>query len=346
MGANGNRGRWRWHEGSVSRRKAHFELRHGSIDNGGWDQWLPVALVGPPAHGVFPVQILLSRTKRAHAEALGDAVRELDFYLVAKDEKDPWAYAQYHCNTAANAYSTVHWSFNPGSMLNGSRTLATCRRFLQLCRSRLNREACEDLAWYEYDRPKRVTARALFESYAWALLVSGISRRSARTWASRTKFWDIFTVENCRRYSATALTRKVGISSRNKFGRKLRALHGLGRSVAGLSPKRVAARYFGGETRTSRLGELHARLLKDQLPLVQMPSARFIIRNLGGELIKDDRWLEAIRRHFGCSFSDLEAAGRSLRWKRGKVDLVVWCYCEQEVKSTRQLRRHLQALKL
>jgi hypothetical protein len=77
-----------------------------------------------------------------------------------------------------------------------------------------------------------------------------------------------------------------------------------------------------------------------------MTSARFIIRNLGGELIKDDRWLEAIRRHFGCSFADFEQAGRSLRWELGKVDLVVWCYCEQEIRSTSRLGRHLQALKL
>jgi hypothetical protein len=41
------------------------------------------------------------------------AKKELDFYLVEKGEMNPWAYAQYHCSTAANMYSTVHWSYFP-----------------------------------------------------------------------------------------------------------------------------------------------------------------------------------------------------------------------------------------
>jgi hypothetical protein len=42
-----------------------------------------------------------------------DVHKELDFYLVEKNEPDPWAYAIYHCNTGANMYSTVHWSYFP-----------------------------------------------------------------------------------------------------------------------------------------------------------------------------------------------------------------------------------------
>jgi len=41
------------------------------------------------------------------------AGRELDFYLVEKGGANPWAYAKYHCNTAANMYSSVHWSYFP-----------------------------------------------------------------------------------------------------------------------------------------------------------------------------------------------------------------------------------------
>ncbi|MFH0818047.1 MAG: hypothetical protein V1909_05450, partial [Candidatus Micrarchaeota archaeon] len=44
---------------------------------------------------------------------LADARYELDFYLVEKDEPDPWAYALYHCNTGANMFSRVHWSYFP-----------------------------------------------------------------------------------------------------------------------------------------------------------------------------------------------------------------------------------------
>jgi hypothetical protein len=39
------------------------------------------------------------------------AREELDFYLVEKNEADPWAYAVYHCNTGTNLYSLIHWSY-------------------------------------------------------------------------------------------------------------------------------------------------------------------------------------------------------------------------------------------
>ncbi len=41
------------------------------------------------------------------------ARKSLDFYLVGLNKPDPWAYAIYHCNTAANMYSEVHWSYFP-----------------------------------------------------------------------------------------------------------------------------------------------------------------------------------------------------------------------------------------
>lgn len=41
--------------------------------------------------------------------------KELNFYLVEKGEKDPWQYAIYHCGTASNIYSDVHWGYFPGA---------------------------------------------------------------------------------------------------------------------------------------------------------------------------------------------------------------------------------------
>jgi hypothetical protein len=37
----------------------------------------------------------------------------LDFYLVERRERNPWAYAIYHCGTGSNMYSKVHWSYFP-----------------------------------------------------------------------------------------------------------------------------------------------------------------------------------------------------------------------------------------
>ena len=60
----------------------------------------------------------MSPDKPSHEQMINAARRELDFYLVEHPKEfpgtgDPWGYAIYHCNTAANMYSKVHWSYFP-----------------------------------------------------------------------------------------------------------------------------------------------------------------------------------------------------------------------------------------
>ena len=88
-------------------------MRYGSADHAGWDSWTRVALVGYKARHTFTVQFLLEANTPEHADMLRAVRRELDFYLVELAEHEPWGYAQYHCGTASNIYSDVHWSFFP-----------------------------------------------------------------------------------------------------------------------------------------------------------------------------------------------------------------------------------------
>jgi hypothetical protein len=51
----------------------------------------------------------------AAAEIRAAVIREIEFYLIELEKPDPWAYALYHCGTASNIYSQVHWCFvRPG----------------------------------------------------------------------------------------------------------------------------------------------------------------------------------------------------------------------------------------
>ena len=95
---------WSWAEREVAREQPHLMLSHDEHD-------APVALVGAPVGGIFPVQFLVSRGSddEVMRRVVADTVRELDYYLIELGEPDPWAYAGYHCGTAANLYSRVHW---------------------------------------------------------------------------------------------------------------------------------------------------------------------------------------------------------------------------------------------
>lgn len=115
---------WKWTTGVVDTNKDHFKLWHGKRSRqdskGRIYQYAktPVALLARGPGKSFVVQFLLtaSSTDKRVAEALKDVRRELDFYLIelsTPDRPAPWAYAQYHCSTLANFYSTIHWAWCP-----------------------------------------------------------------------------------------------------------------------------------------------------------------------------------------------------------------------------------------
>ena len=104
---------WRWEKGLVDERKEHIDLSYGNAGEMPYENWEPIARIGKPDKNVFAVEWLVIKDSPEHQEMLDDAQQELDFYLIEKNEPDPWGYAIYHCNTGANMYSSVHWSYFP-----------------------------------------------------------------------------------------------------------------------------------------------------------------------------------------------------------------------------------------
>ena len=217
-------------------------------------------------------------------------------------------------------------------------------KLLRYCESKLSSEAKKDLRWYDAGRPKRVSVQSFFHAYARALLVSGIGATAADTWAKNHRFFEIFTLENCKRRTATALLRAVGQEPNNVRGSKLTAIHALGHELASLTPRQAADRYFSGTLLSSELGERHVPEL-DKLRFVAPTNARFILLNMGAEeLLKCDTWLTAFMHYFRCDVQALKQAGRKLGWKLGRVDRVLWWYCKQEIRSSKNLPAHFRKL--
>lgn len=72
-----------------------------------------VAVVAPARRGRFTVQVLMPDDRPTVSTIIGKAIGEIEFYLYELHERDPWAYAVYHCGTTANAFSDVHWTYFP-----------------------------------------------------------------------------------------------------------------------------------------------------------------------------------------------------------------------------------------
>ena len=97
---------WKWIQGQVDTTQDHFKLRYGEDPTA-------VALVGRGEEFTFIVQFLEDHF--GDIKRLKAVTSDLDYFLIELKERDPWLYAQYHCSTASNLYSGVHWGFYPRS---------------------------------------------------------------------------------------------------------------------------------------------------------------------------------------------------------------------------------------
>jgi hypothetical protein len=102
---------WAWRDGVVDTAKEYFELRYRLASDHETSDTLLVARVSPPTGRTFRVEWCVRRSDPAHRDAVKAVRHELNFYLVELGEENRWVYAAYHCNTASNAYSRVHWSY-------------------------------------------------------------------------------------------------------------------------------------------------------------------------------------------------------------------------------------------
>ena len=112
MHGKGELTRWEWKEGKVDGSSPHMKLFVGE-----WgESAVPVALVAKPVGNSFAVEFLevpeLDQSEYVRIKLA--VMKELTFYLVEKGEPDPWKFAIYHCGTASNIYSEVHWRYFPG----------------------------------------------------------------------------------------------------------------------------------------------------------------------------------------------------------------------------------------
>ena len=112
--------KWELTEGKVDLTAPHMKLFYGDWGDPktyeARKSALPVALVAKPIGNSFVVEFphILDLDQSEYERSKLEVTKELAFYLVDKDEPDPWEYAIYHCGTASNLYSPVHWTYCSG----------------------------------------------------------------------------------------------------------------------------------------------------------------------------------------------------------------------------------------
>ena len=98
--------------GIVNRDDEHIELLYGDANNLDPEDFIQVALVAPGPGKRFTVQYTIVADNADARRMVKEVQKELRYYLIELGERDPWLYARYHCGTALNWYSLVHWVYH------------------------------------------------------------------------------------------------------------------------------------------------------------------------------------------------------------------------------------------
>jgi hypothetical protein len=99
--------------------------------------------------------------------------------------------------------------------------------------------------------------------------------------------------------------------------------------------------HFGGKEKSADLDYNDVQnLANGGWRFVRWANAQYIVRNMGGDVIKCDRWLTCFLTHFGIRGEDLETQLRVLGISAALFDVTIWAYCEEHVRMTRNFHSH------
>ena len=222
------------------------------------------------------------------------------------------------------------------------------RTIYDTCFHALDGEKNEDIAYLVKQRPKEVSREGFFWAFVWAVFVSGVKRKSADSFLKRAVnegfSWDyrVSAAWDAAKWEDFFQRIYNGASPGGRAKKKWSAVRNIGRKLHEF-PDETAFRdgWFGGKRRSSDLNQDDVKELRNRgLPFVGPANSQYIIRNMGGEAIKADRWVTAFLDHYQIKLTEVETELRFLRIPLSLFDGVLWAYCEGKIKQVAAFSAH------
>lgn len=223
------------------------------------------------------------------------------------------------------------------------------QRVYDRCSKAIGGEADPDVKWYLHDRPKRVSRQSFYESALWAVWVSGMRRKSAETFLERADskghIWDFAAFARRDNAKFSAFVRSLHPPRAERARQKWQAVRHIAKLLEPLDEKGFRRDFFAGKSKSASLGASDvSALARKKVPFIGFANSQFIIRNMGGEAVKCDRWVERFLGYADMSLADLRAKLKAAGIPLGLFDVVLWKYCEQEICTGRQFKAHFRRL--
>jgi hypothetical protein len=209
-----------------------------------------------------------------------------------------------------------------------------------------------------HGRPRKVTRAVFFEESTYAI-IGTISRKAARTFCGRVTqcgfpWKDYKTVATWPQACWKAFFTRLyppdwpGFDYKewHRGREKWDAVRHIAELLAGYqSDHPFQVDFFGGKSRSADLDHEDVnRLRAKRLRFIGSANSQYVVRNMGGETIKCDRWIQEFFRYFHTTAPAIKAELKGLEISLSLFDVVVWAYCEAFVKRVADFRAHFQQL--
>lgn len=212
---------------------------------------------------------------------------------------------------------------------------------------------------------KKLTRDSFFEAVWWAILVANMNVATVQTWVRKAEGcgfpfdWRELGDWNdddgkfdgwCKKMASELASPKEDLDG--VFRNRWWGIWDIGWRLAQFeSDAAFSEHYFGGKKHGHELTDedIHrlARIKRTEGALYRIGkvSIYFILRNLGGNFLKPDTWINAFADWFGCkSVSQLASTLGSVDIHCGRFDAYCWEYCSSHLSRASDLPEHFDEL--
>lgn len=210
------------------------------------------------------------------------------------------------------------------------------------CLTEIGGDQNPDIHNYLFHRPKTINRQDFFDKTVWAIWVAGLGRNSTRSFLNRaietglplTKAGnlDLYEVSDWSDFQIDRFMHRLhGYPVKARAEQKWLAVFEIARYLSEFpSETDFRKTFFAGKTVSADLDKSDVQSLsRMKLPFVRSANAHYIVRLIGGEAIKCDRWIEKFITWLSTTLEELEDTVDQLGIPLGKFDLVIWAFCEE-----------------
>ena len=208
---------------------------------------------------------------------------------------------------------------------------------------------------------KELTRDAFFQEAHWAVLVSTRGNDTANEWCRKAQecgfpfdwrslaaWTDAEFKSWCKRMAQVLVMPKDDLTGR--FRKRWWAIYDLGCYLAEFESEAAFREHcFGGKKQGHQLRNedyhtLFAVKKEGRFSEIGDANIWFIMRNLGGNFLKPDKWIKTFASWYGKSVPELARELRDADIHCGEFDAYCWKYCESQVHEARRLPAHFDRL--